>query len=65
MTGYAIFNPSSKAQKVHPEYGLCEAVYPDLTEEEAEAKLERFKSVNPNKEFFLVLWPSGERVGER
>ena len=63
MTGYAVFNPDAKSQKAHPDYGTCEAVLVDATEEEATNRLRRFEEVNPSKQFELRSWPSGERVG--
>lgn len=60
---YAVFDPNKHSQKSHPKYGTCEAVYPNLTEEEAMKKRERFAEVNPDKSYDLRCWPSGERVG--
>ncbi len=64
MSGYAVFDPDKHSQKSHPEYGTCEALYPNLTEEEAMKKLERFEEANPDKQYVLLVWPSGERVGK-
>lgn len=64
MTGYAIFDPDRHTTKSHPEYGTCEALYPDLSEEEAKKALEGFQSVNPGKTYELRSWPSGAGFGE-
>ncbi len=59
---YAVFDPTSGHPRRHPDYGYCDAILPNRTEEEAR-QIVTTKRKN-GKGYELRRWPRGEKVGE-